>query len=198
MKRVGLYFGTFNPVHIGHLVIANFMAHHTDLEEVWIIVTPHNPLKKRADLMSDKHRLQMVRLAIQDNDQLVASDVEFHLPQPNYTVNTLDHLKSVHPDFDFVIIMGEDNLRGFHLWQGFERMLRDHDLYVYPRTVTEGEDEDVSIDPSIDMQRVRMVDAPMIKISSTFLRNAISENKDIRYLVPNKVINYISNNYLYE
>lgn len=198
MKRVGLYFGTFNPIHIGHLVIANFMAHHTDLDEVWIIVTPHNPLKKRADLMSDKHRLQMVRLAIQDNDQLVASDVEFHLPQPNYTVNTLDHLKAEHPDYTFVIIMGEDNLRGFHKWQGHERMLRDHDLYVYPRTVTEGEDEDVEIHPSLDMTRVQMVDAPMIKISSTFLRNAISENKDIRYLVPNKVVNYISNNYLYE
>lgn len=198
MKRIGLYFGTFNPIHIGHLVIANFMANHTDLDEVWIIVTPHNPHKRRDELMADHHRLQMVRLAIVNNEKLFASDVEYHLPQPNYTINTLDHLAEKHPDLTFVLIMGEDNLRGLHEWQGYLEILRRHELFVYPRAVTEGEEEEVEVHPSIDQSRVTLVDAPMIRISSTFLRNAIRDRKDIRYLVPDKVVNYISNNWLYE
>lgn len=197
MKRVGLYCGTFNPIHVGHLVIANFMAHHTDLDEVWIVVTPHNPLKARETLLPDEHRLQMVRLAIMNNDRLFASDVEFTLPQPNYTVDTIDHLRAAHPGIEFVLIMGEDNLRSLHRWSRYERLCAEVDLFVYPRDLTEGESEGRA-DASVDLSRVHMVDAPMIKISSTFLRNAIWEQKDIRYLVPDKVINYISNNYLYE
>ncbi len=198
MKRIGLYFGTFNPIHVGHLVIANFMAHHTDLDAVWIVVTPHNPHKKRNELMGDQHRLQMVRLAIINNDKLLASDVEFHLPQPNYTAKTLAHLRAKHPDITFVIIMGEDNLRGLHLWEDYLSIVDLHEIMVYPRTVTEGEQGSTEVDLSIDQTKIKLVDAPMIRISSTFLRNAIATQKDIRYLVPDKVINYISNNYLYE
>lgn len=197
MRRVGLYFGTFNPIHIGHLVIANFMAHHTDLDEVWIVVTPHNPLKERAELMPDEHRLQMVRLAILDNSRLFASDIEFDLPQPNYTINTLDHLRETHPDTEFVLIMGEDNLRSLHKWREYQRLCANYDLFVYPRDTTEGESEN-GVDAEVNQARITLVDAPMIRISSTFLRNAIRDRKDIRYLVPDEVINYISNNYLYE
>ncbi len=197
-KRTGLYFGTFNPIHIGHLVIANFMANHTELAKVWLVVTPHNPLKKRDDLLPDDHRLQMCRLAILDNNTLKVSDVEFDLPQPNYTIKTLDVLREKHPDREFVLIMGEDNLRSLHKWKDYERILNEFDVLVYPRSVTDGEGGAINEGPVLNMKRIKVVDAPMIRISSTFLRNAIRENQDIRYLVPDKVINYISNNYLYE
>ena len=197
MKKVGLYFGTFNPIHIGHLVIANFMATHTGLDEVWLVVTPHNPLKERNELLPDDHRLQMVRLATIDNNNLQVSDVEFKLPQPNYTIATLDHLRSTHPEITFTLIMGEDNLRSLHQWKEHERLVSEYDILVYPRAITDGEEP--SLEPClIDMSRVNIYDAPMIRISSTFLRNAIRSQEDIRYLVPDTVINYISNNYLYE
>lgn len=197
MKKIGLYFGTFNPVHIGHLVIANFMANHTDLEEVWMVVTPHNPLKNRAELLPDEHRFQMVRLAIVDNPKVWASDVEFDLPQPNFTTNTLDFLVKEHPDCEFTLIMGEDNLRSLDKWKDHNRILEQFDILVYPRSQTEGE---TRLEPvnGLDFSRVKICDAPMIKISSTFLRNSIQNQKDVRYLIPDKVINYISNNYLYE
>lgn len=200
-RRIGLYFGTFNPVHIGHLVIANFMAHHTDLDEVWMVLTPHNPLKARADLLPDEHRLQMVRLAILDNPRIQVSEVEFDLPRPNYTSDTLAHLESRYPDTAFVLIMGEDNLRTIHQWRNWEGLLGKYEILVYPRTLTEGEQStprDSAVEQAILNARITLVDAPMIRISSTFLRRAIQEQKDIRYLVPDTVINYISNNYLYE
>lgn len=192
-----MYFGTFNPIHIGHLVIANFMATHTELDEVWLVVTPHNPLKSRDGLLPDEHRMQMVRLAVMDNNHLQASDVEFTLPQPNFTIDTLDALKVEFPEVVFSLIMGEDNLRSLDKWKSYERILSDYDIMVYPRALTEGENAD-NEGAVLDHSRVTLCDAPMIRISSTFLRNAISEQKDIRYLVPDKVINYISNNYLYE
>lgn len=197
MKNVGLYFGTFNPIHIGHLVIANYMAHHTDLDEVWIVVTPHNPLKERSELLPDQHRLQMVRLAILDNPKLQVSDVEFALPQPNYTWNTLQHLEKEFPQASFSMIMGEDNLRTFHQWKNYEQILKHYPIFVYPRAETEGEDLNEE-KPSIDLSKIVVCDAPMIRISSTFLRKSIQDYKDVRYLIPDTVINYISNNYLYE
>jgi nicotinate-nucleotide adenylyltransferase len=197
MKKIGLYFGTFNPIHIGHLVIANFMAHHTQLDEVWIVVTPHNPLKKRSELLPDQHRLQMVRLAILDNPSLQVSDVEFELPQPNYTWNTLTHLHNLHPDVEFSLIMGEDNLRTINQWFNHEQILENYTIYVYPRAITESE-QTLSIDKTNVHQNVVVCDAPMIRISSTFLRQSIQNQKDVRYLIPDTVINYISNNYLYE
>lgn len=195
--RVGLYFGTFNPIHIGHLVIANFMANHTDLDAVWIVVTPYNPLKERSELLPDAHRLQMVKLAILDNPRLEASDIEFELPQPNYTIDTLDHLQAKHSDVEFVLIMGEDNLRTLHHWREYERIVASYDIFVYPRSLTDGEIHR-RIDPSVSLKRVTTVEAPIIEISSTFLRNAIQTRKDIRYLVSDTVIHYISHHYLYE
>ncbi|NQX92386.1 MAG: nicotinate-nucleotide adenylyltransferase, partial [Flavobacteriales bacterium] len=157
MKQVGLYFGTFNPVHIGHVVIANYMAHHTHLDEVWMVVTPHNPHKERANLLPDEHRLQMVRLAIFDNNKVWASDVEFSLPQPNYTIHTLEHLESTRTDLEFTLIMGEDNLRKLHHWKGFEEIVKKYPILVYPRAITEGEDP--SMETSVEGANIQVCNA---------------------------------------
>ena len=135
--KIGLYFGTFNPIHIGHMIIANHLAEHTDLDQIWMIVTPHNPLKKKDTLLDDYNRLQMVYLATEDFPKIKPSDIEFKLPQPNYTVNTLAHLQEKYPEHQFSLIMGEDNLKSFHKWKNYEVILRNHELYVYPRVSSE-------------------------------------------------------------
>lgn len=196
MKRVGLYFGSFNPIHIGHLVIANFVAHHTDLDEVWLMVTPHNPHKDKSSLASEQHRLKMAQLATIDNPKVWAKDIEFNLPQPNYTINTLDYLKESYPSTTFTLLMGEDNLRKLSKWKDHERIVAEYDVLVYPRTLKVGEEE---LDTSkFDQTRITMCDAPVMNISSTFLRKSIQNHKDIRYLVVDEVINYLSSNKLYE
>ena len=196
MKRVGLYFGSFNPIHVGHLVIANFVAHHNDLDEVWLMVTPHNPLKEKSSLASEEHRLKMVQLATIDNPKVWAKDIEFNLPQPNYTINTLDFLKEAYPGTKFTLLMGEDNLRKLSKWKDHERIVAEYDVLVYPRTLKPGEEE---LDTSqFDQTRVTMCEAPVMNISSTFLRKSIQNRKDIRYLVVDEVINYLSSNKLYE
>ena len=131
--KIGLYFGTFNPIHVGHLIIANHMVEHTDLEQIWMVVTPHNPLKQKSTLLDDYHRLHLVRLAIEDYPKLKASDVEFKLPQPNYTVTTLVHLLENYPQHEFSLIMGEDNLKSLHKWKNYDYIIQHHDIYVYPR-----------------------------------------------------------------
>ena len=132
-KKVGLFFGSFNPIHVGHLIIANHMAEFSDLEEVWMVVTPHNPHKKKKTLLDDVHRLAMVRIAIEDFPNLKASNIEFDLPKPNFTVNTLVVLEEKYPTVDFCLIMGEDNLKSFHKWKNFELILDRHSIYIYPR-----------------------------------------------------------------
>ena len=132
-KKVGLFFGSFNPIHVGHLIIGNHMAEFSDLEEVWFVVTPHNPHKKKKSLLDDVHRLAMVRIAIEDFPNLKASNIEFDLPQPNFTVNTLVLLEEKYPTVDFCLIMGEDNLKSFHKWKNFELILDRHSIYIYPR-----------------------------------------------------------------
>lgn len=160
--KVGLYFGTFNPVHTGHLIIANHMAENSDLDQVWLVVTPHNPHKKKSTLLDDHHRLQMVFLATEDYPKLKPSDIEFKLPQPNYTVHTLAHLQEKFPSHEFSLLMGEDNLNSLHKWKNYEVILKNHDIYVYPRLNTE------TIDPDIAASaRIRRVDAPVIELSST-------------------------------
>ncbi|HLT65125.1 MAG TPA: nicotinate (nicotinamide) nucleotide adenylyltransferase, partial [Flavobacterium sp.] len=131
--KVGLYFGTFNPVHIGHLIIANHLAENSDLDEIWMVVTPHNPLKKKAGLLEDYHRMHMIHLATENYDKLKPSDIEFKLPQPNYTINTLVHLKEKYPKYHFSLIMGEDNLKSFPKWKNYKVILEDYEVYVYPR-----------------------------------------------------------------
>lgn len=140
--KIGLYFGTFNPIHVGHLVIANYMAEYTDLDQVWMVVTPQNPLKDKSTLLADFHRLALVKVAIDDNTKLRASDIEFNLPKPSYTMTTLTYLKEKHPNYSFALIMGEDNLRTFHKWFNHEVILKNHSFYVYPRVLTEQEEID--------------------------------------------------------
>ena len=135
--KVGLFFGTFNPIHVGHLTIANYIAEFSDLEQVWFVVTPHSPFKKKNSLLDNNQRLEMVYRATKDYDKLKPSDIEFNLPQPNYTINTLVHLEEKFPNHEFSLIMGEDNLKSFHKWKNYQMILETHDIYVYPR-ISEG------------------------------------------------------------
>ncbi len=185
-KKVGLYFGTFNPIHAGHLIIANYLAEFSDLDEVWMVVTPHNPFKKKSSLLDNHHRLEMVYKACEDYPKLRPSDIEFNLPQPNYTVNTLVQLEEKHPDIGFSLIMGEDNLKSFHKWKNYEVILEQYSIYVYPR-ISNGLVES----QFRDNEKISMVPAPIIELSSTFIRKAIKEGKDIRAMLPQKVWDYI-------
>ncbi|MRT17675.1 nicotinate-nucleotide adenylyltransferase [Vitellibacter sp. q18] len=188
-KKIGLYFGTFNPIHVGHLIIANHMVEFSDLEEVWFVVTPHNPLKNKKTLLEDHHRLAMVRIAVEDYPKLKASNVEFDLPQPNYTVNTLAYLEEKYPSHDFCLIMGEDNLKGLHKWKNYEVILERYSLYVYPR-ISEG---NTPLPPSRweKLPQIKIVDAPIIELSSTFIRKGIKTGKNIRPMLSAEVWKYL-------
>ena len=191
--KVGLYFGTFNPIHIGHLIIANHMAEFTGMDQVWLVVTPHNPLKKKSSLLEDHHRLEMAFLATESYDKLKPTDIEFRLPQPNYTVHTLAHLEEKFPTYEFSLIMGEDNLNSLHKWKNHEVILQNHDIYVYPRINTEIAKEEL-----INSPKIHRVDAPVIEISSTFIRKSIKAGKNIRPLLPQNVWEYIDHNLFYK
>ncbi|WP_159022329.1 nicotinate (nicotinamide) nucleotide adenylyltransferase [Formosa sp. L2A11] len=184
--KIGLYFGTFNPIHAGHLIIANHMAEYSDLDQVWIIVTPHNPFKKKSTLLDNHHRLDMVHQAIKDYDKLNASDIEFNLPQPNYTIDTLTYLIEKHPNYEFSLIMGEDNLKGFHKWKNNDIILENHNIYVYPR-ISEGKTEN----KLLSHPKIHRIDAPVVEISSTFIRQAIRDGRNCKPLLPEPVWNYI-------
>lgn len=185
-KKIGLYFGTFNPIHIGHIIIANFMVEFSDLDEVWLVVTPHNPFKKKSSLLDNHNRLEMVYLACEDYEKIKPCDVEFKLPQPNYTATTLVKLEEDHPTNQFCLIMGEDNLKSFHKWKNFEVILERHFIYVYPR-ISVGEVEH----QFKDHPKITRVEAPIIEISSTFIRNAIKEGKNVTTMFPPHVWEYI-------
>jgi nicotinate-nucleotide adenylyltransferase len=185
-KRIGLYFGTFNPIHVGHLTIANYMVEFSDLDEVWMVVTPHNPHKKKNTLLDDNHRLTMVRIALEDYPKLKTSNVEFGLEQPNYTVNTLAHLEEKHPELAFCLIMGEDNLKSFHKWKNYEVILDRYAIYVYPRISEGAVETQFTNHPSI-----HKVNAPIMELSSTFIRKGIKGGKNIRPMLPDAVWKYI-------
>jgi nicotinate-nucleotide adenylyltransferase len=191
--KIGLYFGTFNPIHIGHLIIANHMAEYSGLNQIWMVVTPHNPLKKKETLLDDHKRLNLVALATEDFPKIKPSDIEFKLPQPNYTVHTLAHLQDKFPQHEFSLIMGEDNLKSLHKWKNYEVILQNHDIYVYPRISTETENLEFKNHP-----RIHLIDAPIVEISSTFIRESIKNKKNIQPLIPYKVWEYIDYNNLYK
>ena len=185
-KKIGLFFGTFNPIHVGHLIIANHMVEFSDLDEVWFVVTPHNPHKKKKTLLEDPHRLAMVRIAVEEYPKLQASNVEFDLPQPNYTVNTLVHLEEKYPEKNFSLIMGEDNLKSLHKWKNYEVILERYSIYVYPR-ISEG-----TVETQFDNhKKIKKVDAPIIELSSTFIRKGIKAGKNIRPMLPAEVWTYL-------
>lgn len=185
-KKTGLFFGTFNPIHIGHLIIANHMAENSDLEEIWLVVTPHNPHKKKKTLLDNNQRLEMVYRACEDYPKLQPSNIEFSLPQPNYTVNTLVHLEEKFPEREFCLIMGEDNLKSLHKWKNYEVIMESHEIYVYPRISGGVIEKEFENNP-----KIHQVDAPVIEISATHIRNSIKEGKTIRPLLPNKVWEYL-------
>lgn len=194
--RVGLYFGTFNPIHVGHLVIANYMAEYTDLDEVWLVVSPHNPHKEKKTLLEDYHRLAMVKIAVEGNAKLKASDIEFGLPKPSYTATTLAYLKEKYPNKEFALMMGEDNLRSFHKWFNYETILDQHKIYIYPRVMTiqeEAKASPIEVNPTIlNHKNITFCnDVPVMKISSSFIRKAIGDKKDVSYLLTEKVYEYL-------
>lgn len=186
-KKIGLYFGTFNPIHVGHLIIANHMVEFSDLEEVWFIVTPHNPFKKKSTLLDDYHRYDMVYEATKEYPKLKPSNIEFKLPQPNYTINTLVHLEEKYPNkYDFVLIMGRDNLKSLHKWKNYEVILENYSIYVYPRIT---EDENIAV--LKNHPKIVEVNAPIMEISSTFIRKQIKAGKNIKPLLPLTVWEYL-------
>lgn len=185
--KTGLFFGTFNPVHAGHMIIANYMAEFTDLKEVWFIVTPLNPFKKKETLLADHHRLELVSRAIgEDYKKIKVSNIEFGLPQPSYTINTLAYLEEKYPKNKFSLIMGADNLATLPKWKNSELIIKNHEIYVYPRMQLKGEQKEYGIDGKINF-----VDAPVIEISSSFIRKAIAGGKDIRFYLPEKAYLYL-------
>jgi nicotinate-nucleotide adenylyltransferase len=178
--HIGLFFGSFNPVHIGHMALANYMLSFTDLEEIWLVVSPHNPLKQKSSLLDQHQRFALVELAADDHTKIRASNIEFGLPQPSYTIHTLAHLQEKYPQHTFSLIMGQDNLQSFHKWKNHEEILRLCKLYVYPRPACGPSSFD-------EHPQVIMTQAPVMDISSTFIRNAIREKKDVRFFLPYKV-----------
>ena len=191
--KIGLYFGTFNPIHVGHMIIANHMAEFSELDQIWMVVTPHNPHKKKDTLLDDYKRLELVFLATEHFPKIKPSDIEFKLPQPNYTVHTLAHLQDKFPSYEFSLIMGEDNLKSFHKWKNYEVILEHHDIYIYPRISEDPENTALKNHP-----KMHLIDAPIVEISSTFIRECIKNKKNIRPLLPEKVWEYIDHNNLYK
>jgi len=184
--NIGLYFGSFNPIHVGHLVIANQLAENSNLDQIWFVVTPHNPFKKKSSLLDNFQRLEMVYRATKDYPKLKESNIEFNLPQPNYTINTLTYLQEKYPDFQFSLIMGEDNLKSFHKWKNYEIILENHSIYVYPR-ISEGAIET----QFTGHKKIHKVEAPIMEISSTMIRKAIKEGKNVKPLLPQNVWEYL-------
>ena len=178
--HIGLFFGSFNPVHIGHLALANYMVTYTDLQQVWLVVSPHNPLKNKDQLLDQNDRLHLVNLALDFHPTIKASNFEFDLPQPSYTINTLVRLKEKYPEHEFSLIMGQDNLVSFNKWKNYEEILKRNHIYVYPRPNCSASEFDTH-------SHVHFTKAPMMEISSTFIRKAIKEKKDVRFFMHPKV-----------
>lgn len=190
-KLTGLFFGSFNPIHIGHLAIANYILEFTDMSELWMIVSPHNPLKNKKSLAPDYHRLEMVKTAIGDHTKMKASDIEFKLPKPSYTVDTLAYLTEKYPNKKFALIMGADNLQSFEKWKNYTEILKNYKIFVYPRP-------DINIKDLKFEGDIEITNAPLMEISSSFIRDAIKNGKDIRYYLHDKVFEYIGECGLYK
>ena len=180
--KIGLFFGSFNPIHIGHKVIASYLVDFTDLDKVMFVVSPLNPLKQKISLLDQYHRLQIIRSEIEDNSKLEVSDIEFDMPKPSYTIDTLVRLKEKYPENNYSIIMGSDNLQNFHKWKNYEQILEDYSVYVYPRP---------GFEISGTYKNIHIIEeVPQMEISASFIRNSIKQGKDISYLMPEKAWKY--------
>ena len=190
-KKTGLLFGSFNPIHNGHLILASYMLEFTDLDEVWLIVSPQNPLKNKGSLLADHHRLRLVRLALEDHQNLQASDIEFKMPKPSFTIDTLTWLSEKYPARQFILICGTDIFPSFHKWKNFEEILNQYALYVYPRP-------GYQLGKYADHPKIKVFDAPLMEISSSFIRKGIKARKNMSFWMPEKVYNYILEMHFYE
>jgi nicotinate-nucleotide adenylyltransferase len=188
--KIGLYFGSFNPVHIGHLIIASHIVNNTDVEQIWFVVSPQNPLKKSSTLLNEYHRLHLVRVAIEGNSQFKASDSEFKLPKPSYTIDTITYLKEKYPQHAFSIIMGSDSFQNVNKWKNYEQLIRDNRIIIYERPGFE-----VSPLPN---SNTLVLKAPLFEISATEIRQLIKQGKSIQYIVPDKVLEEIEQNGYYK
>lgn len=191
-KKTGLFFGSFNPIHIGHLIIANHFIEHSDLEEVWFIISPQSPFKKKASLLPDHHRFALVQCAVEDHPNLKASNIEFGLPQPSYTVQTLAFLAEKYPNKDFALIMGEDNLIHIDKWKNSDFILENYSIYVYPRP-------NIERSSFHNLPNIKIIDnVPQMEISASFIRKSIKEGKDVKFLLSENVYKYVREMHFYE
>jgi len=194
MKKVGLFFGSFNPIHIGHLILANYILENSDMNEVWFVVSPQNPFKDKKTLLNDHNRLDMVELALKNYPNIKASNVEFSLPKPSYTVDTLAYLNEKYPKFSFSLIMGEDNLKSLHKWKNSDYLIKNYHIIVYPR-VTESE---AKVYEYPNHENISLIKAPIIELSATEIRNMIKENKNVRPMLPPEVFEYLDGSSFYK
>jgi nicotinate-nucleotide adenylyltransferase len=189
--KIALFFGSFNPIHIGHLIIANHIVNNTDCDKVWMVVSPHNPLKEKAGLLNEFDRLHLVQLAVEDNEKLVACNEEFYLPKPSYTIDTLTYLQEKYPTYEFSLVMGSDNILSIDKWKNYELLLERYTIYIYNRPKYNSDNIKIKGD-------IRFLEVPLLDISSTYIRNNIKENKSIKYLLHPSVEKYILDYNLYK
>ena len=188
--KVGLYFGSFNPVHIGHLAIANYIVEFTDIDQLWFVLSPQNPLKKKTSLLDDYNRYELLKKAIGEDNSYEICDIELRLPKPSYTIDTLTYLKERNPGFNFILIMGADVLATFNKWKNHEEIAKNYQRYIYPRRGS----ENINLN---EHKNIKVIDAPLIEISSSFIRSALKQGKSVRYFLPGEVYKYILKKHLY-
>ncbi|NAW49998.1 nicotinate-nucleotide adenylyltransferase [Elizabethkingia argentiflava] len=194
MKKVGLFFGSFNPIHIGHLILANYIRENTDLAEVWFVVSPQNPFKNKTSLLDEYNRLEMVNRAVEKYPHLHASNIEFGLPRPSYTIDTLTYLHEKYPETQFCLIMGEDNIEHLPKWKNYQQLVTNYELIVYPR-LFENRKKDYSYP---DNTNIHLIEAPIIELSATQIRNMIKRDKNIRPMLPPEVFDYLEGSNFYK
>lgn len=194
MKKVGLFFGSFNPIHIGHLILANYILENSDMAELWFVVSPQNPFKDKKTLLKDHNRLDMVQLSVKNYPKMRASNVEFSLPKPSYTIDTLTYLKEKYPDHSFALIMGEDNLKGLPKWKNSDKLIENYQIIVYPRLFA-GEKQE---NEYLKHENISMVNAPIIELSATEIRNMIKNEKNVRPMLPPEVFEYLDGSNFYK
>ncbi|MCX8525164.1 nicotinate (nicotinamide) nucleotide adenylyltransferase [Chryseobacterium formosus] len=194
MKKIGLFFGSFNPIHIGHLILANYILENSDMNELWFVVSPQNPFKEKKSLLNDHNRLEMVELAIKNYPEMRASNIEFSLPTPSYTIDTLTYLKEKHPDYSFSLIMGEDNLENLHKWKNSDLLVKNHHIIVYPRVFNDDKKES----EYLKHENISLIKAPVIELSATEIRNMIKQGKNVRPMIPPEVFEYLDGSSFYK
>lgn len=194
MKKTGLFFGSFNPIHIGHLILANYILENSDMDELWFVVSPQNPFKDKKSLLKDNNRLDMVQLALKNYPKMRASNVEFSLPKPSYTIDTLTYLHEKYPEVSFSLIMGEDNLENLHKWKNADKLIENHQIIVYPR-IYEGSDQEPEL---LKNSNVQKIEAPIIELSATEIRNMIKDGKNVRPMLPPEVFDYLDGSSFYK